>query len=69
MNIEYDEVAAARELILDDIRATFQGVPLSVEHYILAEYRLQTLISAELVGAPTNVKIANEIESKKQNEG
>lgn len=64
MTINYDDIASARKLLLDDIKAEFQGVPLSVDHYILAEHRLQTLIQSELVGEPTEIKIKDGIATK-----
>ena len=64
MTTNYDDIVAARKLIIDDIKAEFVGVPLSVDHYILAEHRLQTLITAELVGDATNIKIKAGITDK-----
>lgn len=68
MIINYDVLKATRELLLDDIRSEFPGVPLSTDHYILAEHRLQTLLQAELIDGLTVNKISSEVENKK-NEG
>lgn len=69
MSIKYDDIAAARELILSEIKASFPGIPLSVDHYILVEHRLQTLIDAGLLEGTdaevTSSKLTAEIERKK----
>ena len=54
MIINFEDIVDARLSIINDIKAEFQGVPLSPEHYILAEHRLQTLLSAGLIGTETD---------------
>lgn len=71
MSINYDDISVARGLIISEIQSAFPGVPLSVEHYILAEHRLQSLILSGLLNFEeadeTNVKISESIEERKSN--
>lgn len=63
----FDTLQAARRQIIEDIKADFQGVPLSVEHYILAEHRLQSMISAGLlIDDSVPNRLADIVADKKQ---
>lgn len=42
--MDYTHIKSLREAVLEELRQEFSPMPITVEHYKLAEIRLQTLL-------------------------
>lgn len=54
--MNYDEIQTLRKQIIAELVSEFPGLPLSIEHYKLAEMRVQTALLGKTETADVTVK-------------
>lgn len=59
----YRDISELRKSIIEEMKAEFPGLPLTIEHYRLAEVRLQTALGVSIQEMTQQV---NEIVEEKQ---
>lgn len=58
--MDYSQIRALRIAIIDEIKVDLGGVPFSVDHYRLAELRLQTAIGVSVTNMTEEVEAETE---------